>query len=77
MPQSKQAYVQQLLSLCSKAHELQLLKPTCLDTGLHNKKSHLKEKPADHKEEEPLLTATREVPSTAKKIPRTANKLIN
>ena len=35
----------------------QLLKPTCLEPVLRNKRSHHNEKPAHPKEEEPLLAA--------------------
>ena len=45
MPQSKYACVPQLLSLRSSAREPQLLKPTCLEPVLHNKRSHRNEKP--------------------------------
>ena len=33
-------------TLCSRAHEPQLLKPACLEPMLHNKRSHHNEKPA-------------------------------
>ena len=48
-----------LLSPCSRACRLQLLKPTCLEPVLCNKRSHHREKPAHVNEEQPL-TATRE-----------------
>ena len=38
----------QLLSLCSKAWETQLLKPVGLKPGLHNKRNHHSEKPMRH-----------------------------
>ena len=43
--------VPQLLSLCSRAHEPQLLKPACLESVLHNKRSHHDEKPRHRNEE--------------------------
>ena len=46
MPQSNQAHVPQLLSLCSRTHETQLLKPMHLEPMLRNKRSHCNEKPA-------------------------------
>ena len=36
---------QQLLSLCSRAWDLQLLKPTCLEPMPSNERSHRNEKP--------------------------------
>ena len=66
MPWSNQARVPQLLSLCSRArepqlmkpahcnysaHVLQLLKPAHLDPVLCNKRSHCNKKPAQHNEE--------------------------
>ena len=49
------------------AHEPQLLKPTCLEPVLHNKRSHRNEKPVHRNEEKPPLTATRESPRAATK----------
>ena len=40
-----------LLSLSSRAHEPQLLKPTHLEPMLHYKRSHCNEKPSHHNEE--------------------------
>ena len=58
MPPSNQARVPQLLSLCSRAHEPQLLahvpqllKPVHLEPLLCEKRSHRNEKPTHHKEE--------------------------
>ncbi|KAJ8796143.1 hypothetical protein J1605_002272 [Eschrichtius robustus] len=45
------AHVPQLLSLRSRASEPQLLKPTCLEPVLRNKRSHRNEKPTHHNEE--------------------------
>ena len=45
MPWSISARSPQLLSLCSRACMSQLLKPTCLEPMLHNKRSHHNEKP--------------------------------
>ena len=44
MPQSNQACVPQLLSLCSRAHEQQLLKLVGLEPVIH-KRRHCNEKP--------------------------------
>ena len=49
----------------TKAHVPQLLKPLNLETVLCNKRSHRNEKPMQHKEEEPLLSRTRENPRAA------------
>ena len=51
MPWSNWARAPQLLSLCSRAREPQLLKPTCLEPVLHNKRSHRNEKPVHRNEE--------------------------
>ena len=51
MPWSNSARAPQLLSLCSRAHEPQLLKPACLEPVLCNKRSHHNEKPVHHNEE--------------------------
>ena len=50
------------------ASVLQLLKPVCLEPVLHNKRSHLNEKPMHHNEEYPSLTIIRESQSAAIKI---------
>ncbi|KAJ8794999.1 hypothetical protein J1605_018586 [Eschrichtius robustus] len=42
--------VSQLLSLRSRAHEPQLLKPACLEPVLRSKRSHRNEKPAHRNE---------------------------
>ena len=44
MPRRNEARAPQLLSLCSRAHEPQLLKPTRLEPMLCNKRSHRNEK---------------------------------
>ena len=41
----------QLPSLLSRAHEPQLLKPTCLQPVLYSKRSHRNEKPTHHNED--------------------------
>ena len=51
VPQSNSACAPQLLSLRSRAHEPQLLKPACLEPVLHNKRSHRNEKPTHHNED--------------------------
>ena len=53
------SHVPQLLSLCSRAQEPQLLKPAHLEPVLH-KRSHSNEKPAATTAEEPPLATTRE-----------------
>ena len=75
MPWSNWAHVPQLLSLHSRArelqllsprattteaHVLQLLKPAHLEPALLNKRRYLNEKSAHHNEEQPLLATTRE-----------------
>ena len=45
------SHAPQLLSLCSRAHEPQLLKPTHLELVLHSKRSHRYEKPIHGKDE--------------------------
>ena len=49
-------------------HVLQLLKTTCLEPVLRNKRSHPNEKPTHHNQEWPSLIATRESLRTAMKI---------
>ena len=66
-PQRNQACMPQLLSLCSRAHELQLLKLAHPESRFLNKGSHHNEKPLHHNEEQPLLTTTRESLWTATK----------
>ena len=51
MPRSNWARAPQLLSLCSRAHAPQLLKPAHLEPVLHNNRSHPNEKPARCNEE--------------------------
>ena len=74
MPQTNLAHAPQLLSLRSRALELQLLspglqllRPVYLRPVLHNKRSHRNEKSIQYNEEQPLLTATRESPCKAMK----------
>ena len=50
-PRSNKAREPQLLSLRYRAREPQLLKPTCLEPGLRNNRSHRNEKP-EHRNEE-------------------------
>ena len=50
MPRSNSARAPEQLSLCSRAHEPQLLKPSHLEPVLH-KRSHRNEKPAHLNEE--------------------------
>ena len=45
MQRSNKAHAPQLLSLCSRACEPQLLKPACLEPVLCNKRSHHKRNP--------------------------------
>ena len=47
-PQGSQAHVPQLLSLCSRAQDLQLLSPESLELVLCKSRSHRNEKPACH-----------------------------
>ena len=56
------------LHRATKAPVPQLLKPVGLELLLGNRRSHGKEKPVDHKEEEPPPVATRESPRGAVKI---------
>ena len=74
MPRSSSARAPQLLSLCSRACEPQLLSPRAATTEacvpravLHNERSHRNEKPPHCNEEWPPLTATRESPCAATK----------
>ena len=59
MLQSNQVLVPQLLSLCSRTHQPQLLKPMCRTLVLRNKRSRLNEKPAQLQRRLPFA-ATRE-----------------
>ena len=70
MPWSNYAHVPQLLSLCSRALEPQLLKPARLEPVLRNKRSHCNEKPAHRNKEWPLLAATRGGQRTTTKTQR-------
>ena len=54
---------------------LQLLKPVCLEPVLHNKRSHLSEKPTHRNEEQPLLGTTRESPLAATKTQCSQKKI--
>ena len=58
MPKSNHAHVP-LLSLCSRARELQVLSPYALEPMLHNKRTQLNEKPVHHNEKQPPLITTR------------------
>ena len=51
------------------AQEPQLLKPVYLEPVLRNKRSHDKEKPPQHDEEESRLPATREKPAGSDEYP--------
>ena len=66
---SNSACAPQLLSLRSRAHEPQLLKPVCLEPVLCNKRSHRNEKPAHSNKEQPPLAATRESPMHSNEAP--------
>ena len=50
-PRSNKVHAPQLLSLRSRAHEPQLVKPVRLEPVLLNKRSHRNEKPAPRNEE--------------------------
>ena len=45
---TKPVHAPQLFSLCSRAREPQLLRPTCQQPVLHSKRSHRNEKPEHH-----------------------------
>ena len=51
MPRSNEARLPQLLSLCSRAREPQMLKSVLLEPVLHNKRSHRSEKHTHRNEE--------------------------
>ena len=68
MPQSKSACAAQLLSLCSRAQEPQLLSPRALEPMLCDRKSHHNEKPCAAAGEQPPLPSTREKALIAMKI---------
>ena len=82
MPRSNQARAPQLLSLCFRAHEPQLLSPRAstsepapLEPVLRNKRSHRNEKPAHHNKEQPPRPATtRESPCAATNTQRSLKK---
>ena len=65
IPQSNQARAPQLLSLRSRTHKPQLLKPPCLEPVLCHKRSHRNEKPTHHNEEQSPLTRNRQSLHTA------------
>ena len=67
MPQSGWAREPQLLSLCSRTHEPQLLKPVHLEPVLRNKRGRDSERPVHHDEEWPPLATARESPHTETK----------
>ena len=62
MIQNNSACVPQLLSFCSRAQDLQLLKLLSPRARLRNLRSHCNEKPSHCHEEQPLLTTAREKP---------------
>ena len=62
MTQNNSACAPQLLSLCSRAQDLQLLKLVSPRARLRNLRSHCNEKPSHCHEEQPLLATTREKP---------------
>ena len=62
MTQNNSACVPQLLSLYSRAQELQLLKLVSPRAMLCNVRSHCNKKPSRGHEEQPLLATTREKP---------------
>lgn len=73
MLQSNESWGPQLLSLCSRAWEQQMLSPSAATTEIltpraHalNKRGHHKEKPAHCRKEQPLFAATRESLQTAR-----------
>ena len=74
MPRSNQACVPQLLSLSSRAHVLQLLKPTRLEPVLRNRRNHRNEKTTHLKEEQPPFDTTKESPGSAMRPNAAKNK---
>ena len=62
MLSSNETCAPQLLSLCSRAHKGQLLKPVLLEPTLSNKSSHCSVKPVQHNQRGAPLAATREKP---------------
>ena len=48
MPQSNSAHVSQLLNLCTRAEEPQLLSPRALEPVLGNRRTYRNEKPIHH-----------------------------
>ena len=73
MPRSKWAHAPQLLSLCSKAQELELLRPMYPEPTLPNKRSHCNEKLVNWNQEEPLRAASRESLRAATKTQHNQN----
>ena len=65
----------QLPSQPSRAHEPQPLKPKHLERTLSSERSHHSEKPAQHHQEQPLLTATRESLRAAAKTQRSRKSI--
>ena len=65
MPRSDQDRAPQLLSLRSRAHEPQLLKPVRLEPMIRNKRGHRNERPTHRSEGWPPLAATGESPRMA------------
>lgn len=62
MLRSNETSAPQLLSLCSRAHKGQLLKPVLLEPTLSNQSSHRSVKPVQHNQRGALLAATRAKP---------------
>ena len=92
MPRSNSARAPQLLSLCSRAREPQLLsphattteahmpqplKPARLEPVLHNKRSHRNEKPTHHNKVYPPLAAIEKAHTQQRRPNAAKNKLIN
>ena len=69
MPRSNQARAPQLLSLCSRTREPQLLSPRATTTEAWAPRAYALQ------QEKPLLAATRESPRAATKTQRTQPKI--
>ena len=67
MPQSNEAHAPQLVSLCSRAREPQVLRPAHLEPVLLNKRSHCNKKLAPLSKEKLPVATTRESPLKATK----------
>ena len=77
IPRSNQARAPQLLSLCSRAWQPQLLKPAGLEPMLQNKRSRRNEKPAHCNESTATSTTTRQKPVQQQRLCTAKNKSIN